>query len=198
MTQDSSQAAEVPHDVGIGDTDSHRTVDGKSVDVHTLKVKGLLKLLSAVKAVGLKDFPAGALSPLDFLDSQQRAELSALAPSERTTRAIEMLSQLSGEQKFLLRESERRYKQAIFDLVCECETLLPAALSACTSLKTAEVEALDAVDALELLSKAIAMQNWPVLVEAASRFFGQIGGLLKTAGRQSNTSKAGGEAVADR
>lgn len=196
MNPEVLQAAEVPHDVGIGDKTTHEAAGGVKVKIHTLKLAGFLKLLTAVKAVGMKDLPS-AVSPLDFLTNEQRAELAAIVePKERTQRAIEFLSSLTGEQKFFLKESDRLYKQAIFDWVCESDKLLPAALSACTNLKSEEIDSLDLPDALEVLNKAIDLQNWPVLVEAASRFFGRIGGLLKTAGRQSGTGKAGREEAA--
>lgn len=193
MDSDQAKMAEVPHDVGIGKKATYVAANGKEIKFHTLKLKGVLQLLSAVKSVGMKDLPASLLSPVDFLTDEQRAELAATPADERTAKMLSMLAKLNGEQRFLLRESERRYKQAIFDWVCECESLLPVALSACTNLSGNEIESLDAVDALEVLTRSIELQDWPTLIEAASRFFGRIGGLLRTAGRQSQATKAASE-----
>jgi hypothetical protein len=188
--KEAMEAARVPDDINVPKRGEHRTASGRVVKIHSLKTGGMLRILSAIKSAGVRTMPS-TMSIGDFLTAEQRAELATILDKNAAVERLgEMIEGLTGEQKYLLKESSRQTKDALFEWVCESETLLPIVVEAVTDLSASEVAEMEVVDTLDILGKAIELTPWDSLFEAAARFIPRFGALIKAASRKSSLVKA--------
>jgi hypothetical protein len=190
---EAKKSAAVPDDVMLPKQDRHTLADGTEVQIKSLKLGGTLKLLAAFKQVELKTLPP-VITAVDFLSDDQRAELRAISDhTERVLRLSALISELGAAEKLVLKQAARERLNGMLDWACQCEPLIPILIETLTDLEADHVADLEAFDALEILGKAIDLQNWDMLFEAGYGFFDRITGLAKAAGRRSAPVKAAPE-----
>ncbi len=192
---EATKSAAVPDDVMLAKKTTHTLADGTEVKIKSLKLGGTLKLLAAFKQVEFKTLPP-AITAVDFLSEEQRAELRAIPEhTERVLRLSALIAELGSAEKIVIKQAARERLNGMLDWACQCEPLVPIVIEVLTDLDADDVAELEACDALEILGKAIDLQNWDVLFEAGYGFFDRITGLAKAAGRRSATVKAAPEAA---
>lgn len=176
----------VPMDAPLHSTKELKLASGKLIQVKSLALGGLFRVLAAFKKSGIKRLPTG-LGILDVLEVEQRKQLQVIDDiGERAKLLTEFYENLSEDKRALLRASGEMKTEAIFEWVCGCEGMIEALVFGMTGMSAKEISELGIADGLNILSEGISLLDIPATVEAVMGFIGRIGGLMDAAGRQSD------------
>lgn len=179
----------IPEDAALTGLREITTSKGEKVIVHSLELKDVLRVVTAIKKVGVRIIPP-ELTAIDFVPPEEKTRLRELPEDERGEAVQKLVESLHPGDLVLIQDRIKERAEAIFHWIASSETLAPVLLSAVSNLTEQQAGGLRLPDALNVLAAALDLVDWPSTVQAFMGFFGRIGGLMAEASRQSVTKPA--------
>ena len=183
MSVTPAEGVSIPEDAAVVNVIEVKT-KVRTVKVNTLTVGGVLRVLAAVKKVGVKSLPQ-ALSPFDALSPEQQSDVKNAGGWLDQAKVLQSYtSTIDQGARDKIAESAAARFDAMLSWALSIEQLLPALLAAFSDVTPEETMRLTPAEVLRILTAGMSLVDIPSTVEAALGFFTQIGVLTDEFGRQ--------------
>ena len=183
MSVTPAEGVSIPEDAAVVNVIEVKT-KVRTVKVNTLTVGGVLRVLAAVKKVGVKSLPQ-ALSPFDALSPEQQSDVKNAGGWLDQAKVLQSYtSTIDQGARDKIAESAAARFDAMLSWALSIEQLLPALLAAFSDVTPEETMRLTPAEVLRILTAGMSLVDIPSTVEAAPGFFTQIGVLTDEFGRQ--------------
>ena len=183
MSVTPAEGVSIPEDAAVVNEIEVKT-RVRAVTVRTLTVGGVLKVVAAVRKVGIKSLPQ-AMSSFDVLSPEQQADVKNAGGWLDQAKVLQSYtSTIEQSAREQIAESAAARFDAMLSWAMSVEQLLPALLSAFSDLTPEESLKLTPAEVLRVLTAGMSLVDIPSTVEAALGFFTQIGALTDEFGRQ--------------